>query len=487
MIAAVAALVCSCQKAEDEKQVSANGGYSFDFTIAPGGFETTKGDATVGWTVGEKVFVFFKPDGGDLISDGYVAFTYKEDGSWDSASTLSDGSLGTAGKMSAVYVPYLAAGVEPEFAGDTWTIDGGDVYYACASGDGYTVKDGTVYGKLAMRIPEGYVQFAVPYATAGDGATMACNIVEAYDCVALGTDMSFAATPSGVAMNGHKDDNGTVYFWGMKNSSSAADCEITLTTASGNLVKTAAADAIAGNKSFNITGLVEEPLPGVFSVSETKQVRFSKGNLQATYNGSKYTWGFAANQYDYVGEESGNTTIDSPSVGDVVDLFGWSTASSYYGISTSVSNSDYAGDFVDWGTAIDSEGTWRTLTDEEWGYLTGSSTERGGKNLWSSVCGVQCRVIAPDNWDVDLNPLQSSYDAASWKEAEAAGLICLSPVGSRSAETIYKPGETGFYYSATNRDNYVWYYTTSNKFVQGDKNYYVGLGVRLVTDVPASR
>jgi len=31
---------------------------------------------------------------------------------------------------------------------------------------------------------------------------------------------------------------------------------------------------------------------GVFSVSSTKQVVFSQGNLQATYNGSAWSWAF---------------------------------------------------------------------------------------------------------------------------------------------------------------------------------------------------
>ncbi|MBQ0085133.1 MAG: hypothetical protein KBS65_02705, partial [Prevotella sp.] len=64
-------------------------------------------------------------------------------------------------------------------------------------------------------------------------------------------------------------------------------------------------------------------LPGKFTVDmEGKQVFFSKGNLQATWQSStgSYSWGFAANQYDIVGDAPGNTTIGKQGEGSVVTL-----------------------------------------------------------------------------------------------------------------------------------------------------------------------
>lgn len=52
------------------------------------------------------------------------------------------------------------------------------------------------------------------------------------------------------------------------------------------------------------TGLTANPnlLSGVFSVNgESHKVRFSRGNLQATYNGSAWSWAFAEHQWDYIG------------------------------------------------------------------------------------------------------------------------------------------------------------------------------------------
>ena len=98
-------------------------------------------------------------------------------------------------------------------------------------------------------------------------------------------------------------------------------------------------------------------LPGLFSVSATKQVHFSQGNLQ--YQASTNTWRFAEHQYDYVGtqtaDERGNyggnvSGSDNRSISSTysgwIDLFGWGTGSNPTLSSTSYM--DY-GTFVDWG------------------------------------------------------------------------------------------------------------------------------------------
>ena len=74
-------------------------------------------------------------------------------------------------------------------------------------------------------------------------------------------------------------------------------------------------------------------ISGKFSVSDGKQVYFSKGNLR--YESSK--WSFFDNQYDYYTSYSA----------DAWDHFGWSTSATDYGKNTSTDNSDYSGNFVD--------------------------------------------------------------------------------------------------------------------------------------------
>ena len=196
----------------------------------------------------------------------------------------------------------------------------------------------------------------------------------------------------------------------------------------------------------------EGALSGKFSISSTgRQVYFSKGNLQACFNGSDYDFGFAANQYDFIGRAEGNITIDSQTEGSVVDLFGWSTASTNYGISSSSEDADYTGSFVDWGWAIDRNKTWFTLSRSEWCYLLGKSAERNGKyRNWVRVCGIKGLVIAPDDF---TGTIAESYDAAAWETAEMSGLVFLPAAGMRYSMSgsihIGNDQRYGYYWSGT--------------------------------------
>ena len=124
------------------------------------------------------------------------------------------------------------------------------------------------------------------------------------------------------------------------------------------------------------------PLSGNFSVSSTKKVRFSPGNLQ--YNSDTQKWQFADYQYGYIGNTTGNTSVTAAGKADntgVADLFGWVGASSTwtgvkkYGLTSSetTNSTDGYGNSAsenlksDWGTLIGSG--WRTLTKDEWAYV----------------------------------------------------------------------------------------------------------------------
>ena len=113
------------------------------------------------------------------------------------------------------------------------------------------------------------------------------------------------------------------------------------------------------------------PLTGKFSINSSgDQVSFSRGNLQASYDGTDWTWTFADNQWDCLKEGSGNLKVSGNgtlSVPGTVDLIGFSTAATYYGINNATSSSSYSGDFVDWGKALGFG--WRTLSIDEWNYI----------------------------------------------------------------------------------------------------------------------
>ena len=194
-------------------------------------------------------------------------------------------------------------------------------------------------------------------------------------------------------------------------------------------------------------------LSGVFSVSSTKKVYFSKGNLR--YASSK--WSFFDNQYDFY------TSYNA----DTWDKFGWSTSATTYGMNTSTSNNTYSGDFVDWGATM---GTgWFTLSKDEWTYLfntrsasTVGGTENGryAKAKVNDVVGVILfpdtythpdGVTAPTGVNVtgDTGWNGNSYTAADWTKMETAGCVFLPAAGCRYGSEMIGLGSYGYYGSAT--------------------------------------
>lgn len=157
---------------------------------------------------------------------------------------------------------------------------------------------------------------------------------------------------------------------------------------------------------------------GLFSVSASKQVYFSKGNLQ--YIGSSNTpyWKFADNQWDVLDNSEQNT--DDPNIER--DRFAWGTSGYNHGAicyqpwSISQNSSDYYvyGDpsyklysqsgQADWGynpiiNGGNQENQWRTLTQTEWDYVIYRRINAVNLRRWAQVNGIYGLVLLPDNWD----------------------------------------------------------------------------------------
>lgn len=235
-------------------------------------------------------------------------------------------------------------------------------------------------------------------------------------------------------------------------------------------------------------------LLGEFSVSATKKVRFSKGNLY--WDGSAFH--FENCQYDHYGYWENNH----------VRHFFWSkTASVAYAekykdpdrrendvLFTNSTPETAKSDF----TVDNITGKYRTLSNEEWKYLF--ETRTNADNLYKSevtVCGLSnCVVIAPDNWDINTNPLQTSYSAPDWVKAEAIGLVCLPATGYRSTTQYdgnYNPrivgvGDYGYYWSSSAIDtNFAYlvrfvhyHHIYANEY---ENRFDVGCSIRLVLDI----
>lgn len=262
-----------------------------------------------------------------------------------------------------------------------------------------------------------------------------------------------------------------------------------------------------GGEALAVTATAGTGVPGSFSVSATKKVFFSKGNLQ--YQASTGTWRFAENQYDAIGNNAGNNnfTETRSTQSDWIDLFGWGTsgwngASAYteshyqpwdcngsspsntygYGYGPNVKEGysynytyNLTGTYAncDWGvynTISNGGAGWRTLTggdDEssEWKYLLqtrNASTVAGTANarfFKAKVNDIQGIVILPDVYthpDGITNPAYinqtsylswsnaSSYNQAQWEAMETAGAVFL-PMGGYRSYSSNNPGYTSGY------------------------------------------
>jgi hypothetical protein len=253
---------------------------------------------------------------------------------------------------------------------------------------------------------------------------------------------------------------------------------------------------------------------GMFSVSADKQVTFSKGNLQ--YTQSTDTWSFANAQWEMIGTDNviGGSVSSDPTDGDSkegtvladkVDLFGWSTSATYFGVSTSTDwENDYLGSFVDWGTnkiGNDAPNTWRTLSIDEWQYLLDSRLSASSLKGIAHVNGVNGLILLPDNWicpagitftsgfhnewGVDYYAAYQTFTAAEWSKLEAAGAVFLPAAGYRYGSIVYCVQYYGFYWSATENGSYdaKCFYFGSYELSMNLDLHTNGQSVRLVKDL----
>ncbi len=244
----------------------------------------------------------------------------------------------------------------------------------------------------------------------------------------------------------------------------------------------------------------EGAINGVFSVSSTKKVYFSQGNLRATYKNSEWTWSFATNQWDYIGGAVANTSINgngTVSSNGTVDLFCWSTPASYYGIYNSTSS--YAsGKFLDWGANQISNGgnvanEWRTLTSDEWSYIISTRTNASNLCGHATVKGVHGFILLPDGTDpVALgftgspnNWTDNIYSSENWVAMKNAGAVFMPCAGGRFGTKISNANSEGYYWSSTTDSETVPYAfgIYGDHVIVTECARIGGISVRLVQDV----
>ncbi len=216
-------------------------------------------------------------------------------------------------------------------------------------------------------------------------------------------------------------------------------------------------------------------LPGEFSISATKKVRFSKGNLQfnpmagthlcadGTYK--QGIWRFAEHQYDYVGfcdgNRVGNTYNEnselscntwSKTYDGWIDLFGWGVTG-YNGVevweSLEVWGNKYSGEgnldntYYDWGkyNAISNGGNqpglWRTLSKEEWNYLLYDRPNASSLIIKTKINGYEGTIVLPDDWNASsISISNNNVSLSDWLQLEQNGAVFF-PVNKRSEGRLW--------------------------------------------------
>ena len=318
--------------------------------------------------------------------------------------------------------------------------------------------------------------------------------VELKDNVSLTISGNVTTSSSGLAtfavgVSGTTDLNGL--------SLTVEDNDITLANSS---------KVLEAGKIYNITR-IPWSINGLFSVSATKKVVFSKGNLRCMKSGESWAWSFFSNQYDYYNAYNENNW----------DKFCWVGASGAlnsepdkWGISTSMANSDFGTNDddklkSDWGYRI---GTgWRTPTNDEWTYLLKTRDGATSKYGFATVNGVNGIIILPDvfvdprrntneNTDDFVGKATSNYgynmnvyNSNDWALMEAAGAVFLPAAGDRSGVEFFDAGTYGYYWSSTAAPTS--YFSNAYRMAFGSNSLsivdnkfsrFYGLSVRLVRD-----
>lgn len=212
-------------------------------------------------------------------------------------------------------------------------------------------------------------------------------------------------------------------------------------------------DYLAGENAIQVHNTPAGPVDYVFTVdADGTTVQFSPGNLQATTEdlGLNWNWHFAANEYEYIGPATANTSINgygTVSANGTVDLFGWSTGENY-GIGGSNN-----GAFVDWGGAIG--GGWRTLKKDEWNYLFTERTNAENLYGFATINGTHGIIVLPDGSDLDFTDktegnLWSSneYNSETWNNTKQSyGAVFLPATGACASQYIFE-NQRGYYWSS---------------------------------------
>ena len=512
LFAAVVLLAAaSCTKNEINSTENDNTPVKVNINVASFGPDTKA--LKSGWEAGDKIHVYLE-DASSYVPD----FDLTYDGTKWTASELSSAvvaRLAASGTLRGFWessnncmgsASWEKSGYSFFFPGKDNKSTTGQIQYIVAdfSSVSYTFDGSTLTANIAAWQFRANIQIVVTGISFSPGQyTLYSEWIDNFsgiDVEGVSCFVGYHVTGSdGGRIGGIANDDGVAFVGGLSYNLTAGN-SVTIylvdnsTSTTYSFTKTAT--TAVGNDGTKVTGIKIPfskftPLSGKFSVSNTKKVYFSPGNLQ--YQASTNTWRFAEHQWDYVGNAAGNTTTgdDRATQADWIDLFAWGTSGYddpssdhdvYYHPWDNIEGSNYgpgavsgfniSGDNLtgeltkyDWGVfnAIGASpaGTWRTPTAAEWQWLLApktadpdpgtncrtSSTVNGVENARyakASVNGINGLIIFPDSYThpggvtlpsgintKDATYTVNTYTAADWSAIQAAGAVFLPAAGYR--------------------------------------------------------
>lgn len=483
-IAAASAVLLTVSCAKQEQPGLSNEVKTFTAVIDQGITKTTIDDYKVKWVSGDEISIdgavySATPDGTDATK---ASFAYKS-GTTPSApySAIYPASLYNAGSLEFPEVQTYEAG---KFNAPM---------YAKSATESLSFKN--ICGVICFGL-KGTSKVKSIAITANEAICGAFTMTDATTVSLTGTGKTVTLDCGDGVQLGTESTNFYIYLppktysAGMKIVITDTDGgTFTQSTASEVIIKRNELYTLVWKTSFTPAGA----LSGKFSVSASKQIQFSKGNLY--YDGSNFN--FEANQYGF------NSSYQST----YVSHFYWSkTASVAYAkdySETGTSGDDVFFTNVD-GFKVNVGGKdqtgWRTLSTNEWQYLFNTRENANTKYGFATVGDVTGIILLPDTF---TDPMKNGGSGAfvpksttgwtantyttggNWEAMESAGAVFLPAAGGRLGSNVSSVGDGGVYWSSTAYVEYSAYYVgfnSSNVYPDYDDYRNRGYSVRLITE-----
>ncbi|MCQ2975726.1 MAG: hypothetical protein MJ211_13070 [Bacteroidales bacterium] len=159
-------------------------------------------------------------------------------------------------------------------------------------------------------------------------------------------------------------------------------------------------------------------LSGLYSVSESQQVKFSSGNLQ--YDVTAKVWKFADNQWNVLGSKNNELDNNREGFTGVIDLFSIGSADN-----ATLDESEAEHQFNEWGknpiaNASNKPNEWRTLSAKEMEYVFMKRPNAMQLIYPATIDTIKGIVLLPDNYTINKSKvfIMKESDYKGWSSID---------------------------------------------------------------------